>query len=106
LAQMNIPFDDTVTRVSESIDMLRTLLAGERLMLNPNVPPLQPMFQPPHHVPFYIAGYQGRFLDLCGEKADGYLARPMESIPAFKLMRERVLRVAHEHGRPADAIEF
>jgi 1,4-dihydroxy-2-naphthoate octaprenyltransferase len=106
LAQMNIPFDDTVGRVSETIDMLRTLWAGERLVLNPNVPPLQPMFPPPHRVPIYIAGYQGRFLDLCGEKADGYLARPMESIPAFSLMRERVLRGAREHGRAPDAIEF
>jgi 1,4-dihydroxy-2-naphthoate octaprenyltransferase len=106
LAQMNIPFDDTVARVSETIDTLRTLWAGERLVLNPNVPPLQPMFAPPHRVPIYIAGYQGRFLDLCGEKADGYLARPMESIPAFTLMRERVLRVAQEHGRSPQAIEF
>jgi 1,4-dihydroxy-2-naphthoate polyprenyltransferase len=106
LAQMNIQFDDTVARVSETIDMLHTLLAGERLVLNPNVPPLQPMFQAAHRVPLYIAGYQGRFLDLCGEKADGYLARPMESIPAFTQMRKRVLRVAQEHGRPPGAIEF
>jgi 1,4-dihydroxy-2-naphthoate polyprenyltransferase len=106
LAQMNIPFDDTVTRVSETIDMLRTLWAGERLVLNPQVPPLQPMFPPPHRVPIYIAGYQGRFLDLCGEKADGYLARPAESIPAFRLMKDRIRRVALEHGRNPDAIEF
>ena len=106
LAQMNIQFDDTVAKVSETIDMLRTLWAGERLVLNPNVPPLQPMFQPPHRVPIYIAGYQGRFLDLCGEKADGYLARPAESVPAFKMMRRRILQVAAKHGRPADSIEF
>ncbi len=104
LAQMNIPFEDTVAQVSEAIDRIRTLWAGERLVLNPNVPPLQPMFEPPHHIPIYIAGYQGRFLDLCGEKADGYLSRPMESVPAFRTMRTRIRRVAGEHGRDPDAM--
>ena len=105
LAQMNIPFDDTVAEVSRAIDLLRTLWAGERLVLNPNVPPLQPMFAPPHRIPLYIAGYQGRFLDLCCEKADGYLARPAESIPALRLMQQRIHRSAHSHGRSPDGIE-
>jgi 1,4-dihydroxy-2-naphthoate polyprenyltransferase len=106
LAQMNIEYDDTVARVSAAIDEIRTLWAGERIVLNPAVPPLQPMFQPPHFIPMYIAGYQGRFLDLCGEKADGYLARPAESIPALRLMKQRILRSAEAHGRPAGSIEF
>lgn len=106
LAQMNIEYDDTVARVSAAIDEIRTLWAGERIVLNPQVPPLQPMFQPPHSIPMYIAGYQGRFLDLCGEKGDGYLARPAESIPALRLMKQRILRSAEAHGRPAGAIEF
>lgn len=106
LAQMNIQYDDTVGRVSAAIDEIRTLWAGERVVLNPHVPPLQPMFQPPHFIPIYIAGYQGRFLDLCGEKADGYLARPAESIPALRLMKQRIIRSAEAHGRPAGAIEF
>jgi 1,4-dihydroxy-2-naphthoate octaprenyltransferase len=106
LAQMNISFDDTVARVSRAIDLIRTLWAGDRVVLNPHVPPLQPMFQPPHRIPIYIAGYQGRFLDLCGEKADGYLARPAESIPAFRLMKARVRRVATQHGRNPDDIVF
>jgi 1,4-dihydroxy-2-naphthoate octaprenyltransferase len=105
LAQMNIPFNDTVAHVSEAIDLIRTLWAGERLVLNDTVPPLQPMFEPPHYIPISIAGYQGRFLDLCGEKADGYLSRPMESVPAFRTMRERIRRVAQAHGRDPDAIE-
>ncbi len=106
LAQMNIPFDDTVAEVSRAIDVLRALWAGDRLTLNPAVPPLQPMFQPPHRIPIYIAGYQGRFLDLCGEKADGYLARPAESIPAFRLMKARIRRVAQQFGRDPDDIVF
>lgn len=106
LAQMNIPYDDTVATVSGAIDIIRTLWAGERISLNPNAPPVQPMFQPPHRIPIYIAGYQGRFLDLAGEKADGYLSRPAESIPALHLMRNRIRRSAQAHGRNPDAIEF
>lgn len=104
LSQMNVPFDDTVAHVSEAVDQVRALWAGQRLQLNPAVPPIQAMFEPPHHIPIYIAGYQGRFLDLCGEKADGYLARPMESVPAFRSMRDRIRRVARDNGRDPDAI--
>ncbi len=105
LAQMGIPFDDTVAKVSEAIDQIRTLWRGERLTLNPKVPPLQPMFQPPHRIPIYIAAYRGAFLDLCGQKADGYLARPAESLPAFTKMRLRILDGARAHGREPGAIE-
>lgn len=106
LAQMAIPYDDTVAKVSEAIDEIRTLWRGERLTLNGKVPPLQPMFQPPHRIPIYIAAYRTPFLDLCGEKADGYLARPAESLPAFARMRERVRATAAAHGRDPDAIDF
>jgi len=105
LQQMGIQYDDTVAEVSRTIDLLRTLWAGERLSLNPNVPDFQAMYRPPHRIPIFIAGYQGRFLDLTGEKADGYLARPAESIPALRLMRKRVARSAREHGRDPEAIE-
>src|SRR5712691_6141780 len=101
LSQMAIPFDDTV-----AIDQIRSLWRGERLVLNDKVPPIQPMFQPTHRIPIYIAAYRTPFLDLCGEKADGYLARPAESLPAFSKMHERVLATAAAHGRPADAIDF
>jgi 1,4-dihydroxy-2-naphthoate octaprenyltransferase len=106
LSQMAIPFDDTVAKVSVAIDEIRALWRGERLVLNDKVPPLQPMFQPTHRIPIYIAAYRTPFLDLCGEKADGYLARPAESLPAFAKMHERVLATAAAHGRPADAIDF
>src|SRR5438128_4017333 len=106
LSQMAIPYDDTVTRVSESIDQIRRLWSGRPLKLNDKVPPLQPMFQPPHRIPIYIAAYRTPFLDLCGEKADGYLARPAESLPAFQKMRARVLESASAHGRAAGDIDF
>jgi len=106
LSQMAIPYDDTVARVSESIDQIRRLWSGQPLKLNDKVPPLQPMFQPPHRIPIYIAAYRTPFLDLCGEKADGYLARPAESLPAFQKMRARVLESATTHGRSASDIDF
>ncbi|HYY45711.1 MAG TPA: LLM class flavin-dependent oxidoreductase [Candidatus Angelobacter sp.] len=106
LSQMAIPYDDTVARVSEAIDQIRQLWRGEPLKLNDKVPPLQPMFQPPHRIPIYIAAYRTPFLDLCGEKADGYLGRPAESLPAYQKMRARVLETAARHGRTAGDIEF
>ena len=106
LSQMAIPYDDTVARVSESIDQIRRLWSGQPLKLNDKVPPLQPMFQPPHRIPIYIAAYRTPFLDLCGEKADGYLARPAESLPAFQKMHARVLESAGAHGRAAGDIDF
>ncbi len=106
LSQMAIPYDDTVARVSESIDQIRRLWSGQPLKLNDKVPPLQPMFQPPHRIPIYIAAYRTPFLDLCGEKADGYLARPAESLPAFQKMHARVLESAAAHGRTAGDIDF
>jgi 1,4-dihydroxy-2-naphthoate octaprenyltransferase len=106
LSQMAIPYDDTVARVSESIDQIRRLWTGQPLKLNDKVPPLQPMFQPPHRIPIYIAAYRTPFLDLCGEKADGYLARPAESLPAFQKMRARVMESAASHGRAPGDIDF
>ncbi|GAC1336407.1 MAG: hypothetical protein NVSMB17_19990 [Candidatus Dormibacteria bacterium] len=106
LMQMAIPFEDAPSHVSESIDQLRTLWEGKRLVLNDKVPPLVPMFPPPRRIPVYIAAYTRRYLEIAGEKADGYLARPMESVPAFKVMRERVLESAAAHGRPASALTF
>ena len=106
LSQMAIPYDDTVGRVSEAIDQIRQLWRGEPLRLNDKVPPLQPMFQPPHRIPIYIAAYRTPFLDLCGQKADGYLGRPAESLPAYQKMRARVLETAAARGRAAGDIDF
>src|SRR2546428_788931 len=106
LSQMAIPYDDTVARVSESIDQIRTLWRGEPLKLNANVPPLQPMFQRQHRIPIYIAAYRTAFLDLCAEKADGYLGRPAESLPAYAKMRAHILGRAAARGRSSGDIDF
>ncbi|MGB2939890.1 MAG: LLM class flavin-dependent oxidoreductase [Candidatus Dormiibacterota bacterium] len=106
LMQMAIPHEDAPAHVGRAIDDIRTLWRGERLVLNDKVPPLVPMFPPPRRIPIYVAAYTKPYLRLAGEKADGYLARPMESLPAFSLMREGVLASAAEHGRPATDIDF
>jgi 5,10-methylenetetrahydromethanopterin reductase len=58
LKQMGIPYDpDTaVARVSETMDQLRALWAGERIpSATPGLPPIQPMFPPAHRIPLVIA---------------------------------------------------
>ena len=89
LGQMGIPYDarrGASERVSEAIDTLRALWAGERIpSATPGLPP------DPADVP---AGAPRtdlhRRLPLAhssswpAQKADGYLARPAESIPSLR----------------------
>jgi 1,4-dihydroxy-2-naphthoate octaprenyltransferase len=108
LKQMGIPYDPAtaVGRVSEAIDQVRALWAGERLpSATPGLPPIQPMFAPTHRIPISIAAYRKEFVALAGQKADGYLARPAESIPSLRGILERLRGAALEAGRDPDAIE-
>ena len=108
LKQMGIPYDPAtaVDRVSEAIDQVRALWAGERLpSATPGLPPIQPMFAPTHRIPISIAAYRKEFVALAGQKADGYLARPAESIPSLRGILERLRIAATEAGRDADSIE-
>jgi 1,4-dihydroxy-2-naphthoate octaprenyltransferase len=108
LGQMGIPYtpDDGVKRVSDAIEKIRALWKGERLPSGkPGLPPLQAMFAPVHHVPIFIAAYRTPMMQLAGQKADGYLARPAESIPGFKLLIRRMFRSAEAAGRDPKAIE-
>jgi 1,4-dihydroxy-2-naphthoate octaprenyltransferase len=107
LAQMGIPYtpDQGVEAVRKAIDTMRDLWAGKRLpSATPNLPPIQPMFPPVHHVPIYIAAYRTPFLKLAGEKADGYLARPAESIANLKRLLPKLRAAAREAGRAEDAV--
>jgi 1,4-dihydroxy-2-naphthoate polyprenyltransferase len=108
LKQMGIPYDpDTaVERVSTAMDQIRALWAGERLpSATPGLPPIQPMFAPTHRIPIVIAAYRKAFVELAGQKADGYLARPAESIPSLRGILERLRASAKAAGRDQDAIE-
>jgi 1,4-dihydroxy-2-naphthoate octaprenyltransferase len=107
LAQMGIPYtpDAGVQSVSTAIDTIRALWAGQRIpSAAPGLPPIQPMFPPVHHVPIYIAAYRTPFLKLAGAKADGYLARPAESIANLQRLLPKLRAAALEAGRPEDAV--
>jgi 1,4-dihydroxy-2-naphthoate octaprenyltransferase len=108
LKQMGIAYEPAaaVERVSQTIDQLRALWAGERLpSATPGLPPIQPMFPPTHRIPLVIAAYRKEFVTLAGQKADGYLARPAESMPSLRGILERLRHSATEAGRDPAAIE-
>jgi 1,4-dihydroxy-2-naphthoate octaprenyltransferase len=108
LKQMGIPYDPAaaLARVSETIDELRALWAGERLpSATPGLPPIQPMFPPTHRIPIVIAAYRREFVALAGQKADGYLSRPAESIPSLRGILERLDVAATEAGRDPASLE-
>ena len=64
------------------------------------------MFPPVHRVPLWVAGYRRAFHELAGEAADGYLARPAESIPAIRIAKDRIAAAARSAGRGPDEIEI
>ena len=108
LAQLGIPYnpDQGVESVSKAIDLLRTMWAGQRVpSATPNLPPVQPMYPPVHRVPIYIAAYRTPFLQLAGEKADGYLARPAESIPNMKRLIEKLHAASLQAGRDERVVD-
>ncbi len=108
LKQMGIPYTphEAVSQVSVAIDEIRTLWAGERLpSATEGLPPIQPMFAPPHRIPIVIAAYRKAFVALAGEKADGYLARPAESINSLRGIIDRLRRAEADAGRAAGTVE-
>jgi 1,4-dihydroxy-2-naphthoate polyprenyltransferase len=108
LGQMGIPYtpDAGLEAVSKAIDTMRALWSGERVPPGQaGLPPVQPMFPPVHRVPLYIAAYRSAFLRLAGSKADGYLARPAESIASLRRMLETMRAASVAAGRPEDAVE-
>lgn len=107
LAQLGIPYTPAqgVESVSQAIDLIRTMWAGQRIpSAAPGLPPIQPMFPPVHHVPVYIAAYRTDFLKLAGQKADGYLARPAESIPNMQRLIATLRAAALAAGRDERAV--
>ena len=108
LGQMGVPYapDEAAERVSTAIDTLHTLWKGERMPSGkPGLPPLVPQFPPVHRVPIYVAGYRSPMMALAGQKADGYLARPAESIPGLKKLLRVMDRSARAAGRDPNDID-
>ena len=108
LGQMGIPYspDEAATRTTATIDTLHQLWAGERIPSGKQgLPPIQPMFPPVHRVPIYIAGYRSPMMVVAGQKGDGYLARPAESIPGLRKLLRVMERAARDAGRDPDSID-
>ena len=101
LKQMGIPYapDAAVERCRRR--WTRSARCGRANACRPphGLPPIQPMFAPPHRIPLFIAAYRKEFVALAGQKADGYLARPAESVPSLRGIIER-LRGADRGARP------
>ena len=108
LGQMGVPYapDEAAERVSTAIDTLHTLWKGERMPSGkPGLPPLVPQFPPVHRVPIYIAGYRSPMMVVAGQKGDGYLARPAESLPGLKKLLRVMDRAATEARRDPNDID-
>ena len=97
LAQMGIGYkpDEAIAAAEQMMADLRRLWRGERLPSGTaGFPELEPMFAPLHRVPLWVAGYRRAFHELAGRAADGYLARPAESLPAIELAARRIAEAA------------
>ncbi|MHB8324675.1 MAG: LLM class flavin-dependent oxidoreductase [Candidatus Dormibacteria bacterium] len=107
LRQMGYDYDpDLATaKVEATILELRRLWAGERLPTAAGLPEIEPMFPPVHHVPIWVAGYRRGFHELAGRSADGFLARPAESLPALQLAVRRIEAAELSAGRPRGSVE-
>ncbi|MDP9484011.1 MAG: LLM class F420-dependent oxidoreductase [Chloroflexota bacterium] len=73
-----MPFEKPRTRVSETIDFLRTVLAGER-----GDGGFKLETAPAHRVPIIVAALRGKMLDLAVEKGDGAMTNflPLSGLP-------------------------
>jgi 1,4-dihydroxy-2-naphthoate octaprenyltransferase len=107
LAQMGIRYDpdEAISAAETQLGQLRALWRGERLPTPGPVPDLEPMFPPVHRVPLWVAGYRRAFHELAGRAADGYLARPAESVPAVSLAVRRIADAAAAAGRSAADVQ-
>ncbi|MEP6598894.1 MAG: LLM class flavin-dependent oxidoreductase [Actinomycetota bacterium] len=107
LAQMGIPYDaeQAIERIEASMSDLRQLWSGERLPTAAGIPDLEPMFPPVHRTPLWVAGYRRAFHELAGRAADGYLARPAESVQGVELAVRRIEAAAAEVGRAPGSVD-
>jgi probable F420-dependent oxidoreductase len=102
-----VPYDRPLTRMRESVAVLRQMLAGERVTFagkTLRTRGFRLVSPPPAGVPIYLAGLMPPMLELAGEVADGVILNfmPVEAVPR---MLEHVRIGATRAGRDPQAIE-
>lgn len=101
------PFEKTLTRVRETVQLLRPMLAGERVDFDGETlfshgfrlaAPVE------GHVPLYIAALRPKMLELAGEVADGVVLNlaPLEVLPR---MLEHIDTGAKRSGRRVEDLD-
>lgn len=105
-----IPFSKPLTRVSESIDIIRALVPGDRLTYEGSQFSIQEGFRlragaRNPNMPIYISALNPKMLELSGEKADGVILShaPVEAVEAIK---GRVAAGAERAGRDPGEVEI
>ncbi|HVR80213.1 MAG TPA: LLM class flavin-dependent oxidoreductase [Acidimicrobiia bacterium] len=105
-----VPFSKPLTRVSESIDIIRGLIPGDRLDYEGSQFTIKDGFRLREGarnpgMPIYISALNPKMLELSGEKADGVILShaPIEAVAAIK---ERVAEGARRTGRSIEDVEI
>jgi probable F420-dependent oxidoreductase len=103
-----VPFTRPLNRIRETVGVLRSMLAGERVSFEGRTirtRGFRLVSPPPRPVPIYLAALMPPMLELAGEIADGVILNfmPVDAVPR---MLEHVRRGADRAGRDASQLEI
>lgn len=102
-----VPFEKPLTRMRETVKVLRQMLAGERVSFQGKTirtDGFRLVAQPPQPVPIYIAALMPSMLELAGEIADGVILN-FQPVEAMARMMTHVAKGAARAGRDPKSIE-
>jgi probable F420-dependent oxidoreductase len=103
-----IPFEKPVTRVREMVQVLKALLAGERVVFEGEtirVNGLRLSRLPEQPVPIHVAGLRGKMLEVAGAHGDGAILNWLSADDVRKSVAV-TKQAAVDAGRDPDALEF
>ena len=100
-----IPFEKPLTRVREVTEVLRGMLAGEKVMFQGETLRSHGYVQPgPANVPIFLAGLRSKMLELAAEVGDGVVLNmyPLDALPK---MMEHIRIGAERAGKKLEDVE-
>lgn len=107
--QQGYKFRSNLTRIREGIEIVRRLLAGEKVTYSGKVFKIRDArlsFKPPRaKVPIYVAAMGPLMLQLAGEIADGVVLSAGAPLEYMKTARENVAIGAERSGRNPDEVD-